>query len=304
MLAELGCLAAGVIPGHLLRKNKAANKLIRRGAMLTIYALLFVLGARLGGDEQLFSSLSHIGLQGLVLGFSCTMGSALGVYKARKFFAEEAKHAHNGPDGLPRALSGSLFILCCFIIGTVASRSGFLPEAAFSADVSLYILLAMLFLVGAGVGGDLKSLGIVRFFWPHALLIPLLTVAGTMAGACLSAPLLNLDLRSCLAVGSGFGYYSLASVLTTEMAGTALGSVSLIANIFRELFCLLATPLLARLLGPLSAVAAAGAPAMDTCLPVISRFTGERFAIIAVFNGLVITMLVPFLIALTLKFFA
>jgi uncharacterized membrane protein YbjE (DUF340 family) len=91
--------------------------------------------------------------------------------------------------------------------------------------------------------------------------------------------------------------------MTTEMAGAALGSVSLIANIFRELFCLLATPLLARLLGPLSAVAAAAAPAMDTCLPVLSRFTGDRFAVIAVFNGLVITILVPLFIPLTLKLF-
>jgi uncharacterized membrane protein YbjE (DUF340 family) len=303
MFAEFACLIAGVIPGHLLRKNKPAHKLARRGAMLTIYALLFTLGARLGGDEQLFRSLNHIGLQGLVLGFSCTLGSALGVYKIKKFFAEEAKHARRGKGSLAAAMSGSLVILGCFIAGIFASRSGVLHEAAFSADVSLYILLSMLFLVGTGVGGDLKSLNIVRFFWPHALLIPLLTVAGTMAGAGLSALFLNLDLRSCLAVGSGFGYYSLASVLTTEMAGTALGSISLIANIFRELFCLLATPLLARLLGPLSAVAAAAAPAMDTCLPVISSFTGERFTVIAVFNGLVITILVPLFIPLTLKFF-
>jgi uncharacterized membrane protein YbjE (DUF340 family) len=265
MFAELACLVAGVIPGHLLRKNKAAHKLARRGVLLTIYALLFILGASLGNDEHLFSSLNRIGLQGLVLGFSCTLGSALGVLKAEKFFTEETMRAHSGPGSLSGAMSGSLLILCCFIAGVFASRSGFLPKAAFSADISLYTLLAMLFLVGMGVGGDLKALNVVRFFWPHALLVPLLTIAGTLAGACLSFLLLDLDLRSCLAVGSGFGYYSLAGVLTTEIAGTALGTVSLIANIFRELFCLLATPLLARLFGPLSAVAAAAAPAIPAC---------------------------------------
>jgi uncharacterized membrane protein YbjE (DUF340 family) len=303
MLIELACLAAGIAPGHMLRQNKTAHKVVRRGTMLTIYSLLFILGARLGGDEQLFSALSRIGLQGVLLGFACTMGSALAARKAQKFFPEEAKPRRSGPGSPGKGMSGSLIILCCFVAGIFTALLGLLPATARSGDVSIYILLAMLCFVGTGIGFDLGSLRIVRYFWPHALLIPMLTIAGTALGACLSALFLDLDVRSCLAVGSGFGYYSFASVVTTEMAGTALGSISLIANIFRELFCLLATPAIARFLGPLSVVAAAAAPAMDTCLPVITNFTGERYAIIAVFNGLVITIAVPFLIPLTLKLF-
>lgn len=82
-----------------------------------------------------------------------------------------------------------------------------------------------------------------------------------------------------------------------------MGSISLLANVFRELFTLLATPLLVRFPGPLGPVASAGAAGVDTCLPVIIHFCGERFGVLALFNGLVFTMLVPFLIPLTLQAF-
>jgi uncharacterized membrane protein YbjE (DUF340 family) len=238
-----------------------------------------------------------------LLGFTCTMGSALAAHTAQKFFPQEANARHSGPGSPGKGMYGSLIILGCFVAGIFTALLGLLPPGARSGDISMYILLTMLCFVGTGIGFDLGSLRIVRYFWPHALLIPLLTIAGTTLGACLSALFLDLDARSCLTVGYGFGYYSLASAVTTEMAGAALGSVSLLANIFRELFCLLATPALARFLGPLSVVAAAAAPATDTCLPVITHFTGERYAIIAVFNGLVITIAVPFFIPLTLKLF-
>ena len=54
MFAEIGVLAAGVLPGRLLRNSAAAHKAISRSTMLTIYALLFILGAKLGGNAAVF----------------------------------------------------------------------------------------------------------------------------------------------------------------------------------------------------------------------------------------------------------
>ena len=98
------------------------------------------------------------------------------------------------------------------------------------------------------------------------------------------------------------GYYSLSTVIVTELATPALASITLLANVFRELFTLLATPVLVRLFGPLSPVAASGAPGVDVCLPVIMRFSGERYSFLALFNGLLMTMLVPFMVPLALTF--
>ena len=43
-------------------------------------------------------------------------------------------------------------------------------------------------------------------------------------------------------------------------------------------------------------VMAGGAAAMDTCLPVIARYSGERCAILAVFSGMCLTLLVPLIV--------
>jgi uncharacterized membrane protein YbjE (DUF340 family) len=155
-----------------------------------------------------------------------------------------------------------------------------------------------------GIGFDLGSLLIVREMGLRAALVPLLAIAGTGLGAAASSFVFaDLTIKDTVLVGAGFGYYSLSSVLISNHGLVALGSIALISNVFRELFTLLFTPLLARLFGPLAPVAAAGAPGMDTCLPVIVRFTGERYGIISLFNGLVMTMLVPFLVPFLLLFF-
>ena len=51
-----------------------------------------------------------------------------------------------------------------------------------------------------------------------------------------------------------------------------------------------------RTAGRLAPVMAGGAAAMDTCLPVIARYSGERCAILAVFSGMCLTLLVPLIV--------
>lgn len=56
------------------------------------------------------------------------------------------------------------------------------------------------------------------------------------------------SLSDFLAVGSGFGYYSLSSIFITEYRGAELGTIALLANIVRELIVLLCAPLLVKFL--------------------------------------------------------
>lgn len=304
MFMALACLIAGVIPGWALRKNKQAARLTGLATMFTIYALLFILGAKLGGDRVLFASLKTLGLQGLVICMCCTMGSVFCVMPLQRFFGPIKPRADGSSASLAKGVRGSLYILSCFCIGLAVSRFGLLPQTMYEGQASIYILWCMLFCVGMGIGFDLGALRIVRDMGLRVVLVPALAMLGTAIGAAVAFIILpGMEFRETLAVGAGFGYYSLSSVVISEQGFVALGSISLIANVIRELFTLLATPLLARLLGPLAPVAAAGAPGMDTCLPVIVYFTDERYGIISLFNGLVMTMLVPFLIPLTMLLF-
>lgn len=313
MFAELGCLAGGMIPGRLLRHSKKAQKITTVATTASIYALLFILGAKLGGDAALFGAIATLGLQGVAISFFCTMGSVFCVLPAQRWFCrrsaarpgENADASRDEPKGrLLSGFLGSLYILGFFCLGVLLARGGLLPAWLSGGNASLYILWIMLFCVGLGIGFDLGSLLIVREMGLRVALVPLLAIAGTGLGALAASGILpGLVPKETLLVGAGFGYYSLSSVLISNHGLVALGSVALISNVFRELFTLLFTPLLARLLGPLAPVAAAGAPGMDTCLPVIVRFTGERYGIVSLFNGLVMTMLVPFLVPFLLMFF-
>jgi len=53
-----------------------------------------------------------------------------------------------------------------------------------------------------------------------------------------------LAVTDTLAVGSGFGYYSLSSIFIADFRGAELGTVALLCNVMREIFTLLAAPLL------------------------------------------------------------
>jgi uncharacterized membrane protein YbjE (DUF340 family) len=118
--------------------------------------------------------------------------------------------------------------------------------------------------------------------------------------AACSLLLPGIDAREALAVGAGFGYYSLSSIMITELHGQQLGVVALLANILREILTLLLTPLLARWCGRLAPIASGGATAMDTTLPIISRFLNQELALLAVFSGVVLTVMVPVLVTLIL----
>lgn len=309
MYTEIGILAAGILPGWLLRGNTRVVELVGRCLMGTIYALLFILGVRLGADDALLRALHVLGFQGVVLGFSCTMGSAVcammvsRLFRSRRETEKDAGQEKEQNGGFWQGMQGSLKIFACFCAGIVLGVAGLLPEWVHGGSLFLYILWAMLVCVGLCMGFDLKAFRLVGDMGLRVLLLPLLTVLGTAIGAAFASCFFaDLDLRSCLAVGSGMGYYSLSTVIVTEFATPALASVTLIANVFRELFILLAAPLLVRVMGPLAPVAGSGAPGVDVCLPVIMRFSGEHYGFLALFNGLVITMLVPFLVPFVLTF--
>lgn len=194
-------------------------------------------------------------------------------------------------------MKGSLIILGFFLAGCLSGRMDLLPGWLADGNLASYALYALLFLVGMSMGFDTRSWRILRELHVKVLLVPLFVMAGTFAGAGAVWPFLgDMPLHHALGVGAGFGYYSLSSIMISKMVSPVLGSVALLSNIIRELTTLLAAPLLARHFGKLGPVAAGGATSMDTCLPVIVRFSGERYGIIAVFSGMFLTVAVPLLV--------
>jgi uncharacterized membrane protein YbjE (DUF340 family) len=196
-------------------------------------------------------------------------------------------------------MKGSLIILAFFVAGIFLGIYELLPLHLLQNDYSLYALYLLMFLVGIGIGSNKNALNLIKEVNLKILLVPLSVILGTYLGVSLFALIqTNLNLTDLLAVGSGFGYYSLSSVLISEIAGDTLGVIALLSNITREIITLLLTPVFARYFGKLAPIASGGATAMDTTLPVITKYIGSDFAIISVFSGVVLTILVPILIEL------
>lgn len=194
-------------------------------------------------------------------------------------------------------MKGSLVIIGFFILGVLCGLFHIVPSEIADSTVSFAALCALIFCVGISIGCDSKVLDSLRRINPRLLLLPLFTMAGTLAG-CAAASLLlpHRTLTDCLSIGSGFGYYSLSSIFITEYRGAALGTVALLANIIRELLTLLAAPLLAKWFGPLAPISVGGATSMDTTLPIITRYSGKEFVTVSIFHGFCMDFSVPFLV--------
>ena len=194
-------------------------------------------------------------------------------------------------------MKGSLIIVGFFVLGIIVGLCHFVPQDFLDSDVSYYALCALMFCVGISIGCDTSVLKSFRKVNLRLMFLPVMTIVGTLAG-CAAASLVlgHRQLTDCLAIGSGFGYYSLSSIFITEYRGPELGTIALLANICREIFTLLCAPLLARYFGKLAPISVGGATSMDTTLPIITRASGEQFIIVSIFHGFCVDFSVPFLV--------
>ncbi len=189
-----------------------------------------------------------------------------------------------------------------FVLGILIGVFSPLSRSLFKSDLSLYALYLLLFLIGIGIGSNMEAWQIIKRLNIRIVLVPLSVILGTFAGVGLfSVFLAEVSLRESLAIGAGFGYYSLSSILIAQIRGETLGVLALLSNIMREITTLLITPLLFKYFGNLAPIASGGATSMDTTLPIITRFTGKEYAMISVFSGIVLTVAAPFFIVLFLR---
>ncbi len=196
-------------------------------------------------------------------------------------------------------MKDSIIILLFFVGGLIFGIYSFLPDFIMNNDLSMYALYALMFLVGIGIGSNKNTISLIKSFNFKIVLVPLSVIIGTFIGVILYSYIdSGISTRDSMAVGAGFGYYSLSSVLIAQAGNETLGVIALLSNISREIITLLFAPVFARYLGKLAPISSGGATAMDTTLPIITKFIGTEYAIISVFSGIVLTILVPFLIAI------
>ncbi len=195
----------------------------------------------------------------------------------------------------------SLKILLFFVAGFVLGLWGWFSFIPAETDLSKFTLYLLMFLVGVSIGSEGNTFSLLKKQGLRLLLVPITTITGTFAGILFMMIFIQtISLKEAFAVGAGFGYYSLSSIIISEIHSDALGVTALLSNVTREILTLLLAPLMATYFSKISPITAAGATSMDTTLPIITTVSGKEYAVISLFHGIVLTILVPLLVTFIL----
>lgn len=296
MLPVLLAMFAGMAAGYFLRSQMRLFSFLDPATIWTVRLLLFLLGYGIGRDRALLSQIPVLGFRGLVLALAALAGS---VIAARLMIGDpsgdpQVSTEPTASTGRWNAVLGSLLAAGAFLLGLPAGALFHsIPELA--VDPATLVLYLLMFMVGIGAGADSTAITMIKKHGLKLILLPFAVVVGTLAGT-LAVGLLwpALPVRESMAVGAGFGYYSLSSLILKELSGGEWAAVALLSNIFREILTLLFAPLLFRAAGPSAPAAAGGATSMDTTLAAAVQCSGRAWAVPALFSGMVLTLLTPF----------
>lgn len=317
----------GILSGVLCRKLSTGARISLtdvaarwQGRIVTwlIWLLLFLLGIEVGSNEMIVRSLPTLGVEALLLSSAATLGCCVLAWmlwrvSKNNTVQENAKNETSADkEGNPaekeglqgsslirglKVMKGSLIVVGFFVIGLLGVIEKMVPSWLLDGDVSFVALCGLLLFVGLGIGLNPEMKKEVRSLSPRMALLPVVTIIGSWLGALLIWTELHRTLSDCMAINSGFAYYSLSSIFITEYRGAELGTIALLANIIREMLTLLGAPLMARWFGPLAPISAGGATTMDTTLPILSQTVGQRYIALSIYHGFVVDFTVPFLVS-------
>lgn len=317
------CLVGGMLVVLIFRSwfsNKLA-KLTNVTLTVCLYALLFSMGVRTGLIEDIEMKLSMMGRVALTFAILTTTGSALVVIGARAMIIRiqrKRRRVDVGDERIEKKrdpalgirwketlhkfvknIQDPLKLVALVIIGGLLAA--LTPAFSwFTDDVTAWLLYVLLFLVGMQMAlGDVDIVSILKE--PITLVLPFTTIVGTLLASGLGPLMTSLSLSEALAVGSGFGWYSLSGVLIADLGDPVLGSIAFLSNLFRESVAFIMIPLLAGYGRRHAAVSVAGATSMDVTLPILEQYCGPEFVPLSLAHGVILTAIVPFLVPLFLS---
>lgn len=295
-------LVAGYIFGAVkpTLAAKLPMSLLTNGSTIV---LLSFMGARLGATPAILVQLAGLGFSALLLAGATVFGSTLSLYLVglllpkRRGPEPEISVPTHGAHGLILSLAFLGAVIAGFGIGYLVGDGMW----ALFIKAPTWVLGFLLLVIGIDLGKSGHLFLALRRLGPTVILIPVAIIIGSLVGGIAVSPVGNLTWREGAAVASGFGWYSLSSLIIADIHSPLLGAMAFLANVFREIIALIITPLVARKLGGLAAIAPGGATSMDVLLPAIVRGGGGHYASLAFFSGGILSLAVPIFVRMFLK---
>jgi uncharacterized membrane protein YbjE (DUF340 family) len=286
-------LIAGYIAGKALPSGPKERLIQCIGPL--VWLLLFSVGGEFGGVLGESSVAVNTLITAMVFATLTTLLPCLPItylYGRRQFPDASAGKGEATP--LWRTIKECLMALSMVVFGVFLSQTS---AAAMIGDywssATTVLLTLLIFLVGI----DLSCMEVKRSLWSgKALVIPLIVVLGSLAGGAIAAQIFDEELPVALALASGFGWFSLSGALVGSFLGPTYGATALMIDLFRELMAIFLLYIAGRTL-PFTGIAASGAAAMDSTLPLIRQTCLPADVPIALVSGFLLTVAAPILIA-------
>ena len=295
MFSGLLIILLPLVIGYLIPLHRpSALKLIARLLSWIVYVILFFMGISLAFLDNLASNLLailHYAAVSVVIILLCNIAALM--WLEQKMPWQNHHRQEKLPSRLAMALE-SLQLCGVVFIGFLIGLSGisFLQHAT---EASEYTLIFLLFLIGIQLrnnGMTLRQIVLNR----RGMIVAVVVMVSSLLGGIINAFILDLPLKTGLAMASGFGWYSLSGILLTESYGPVIGSAAFFNDLARELLAIMLIPGLVRR-SRSTALGLCGATAMDCTLPVLQRSGGVEIVPAAIVHGFILSLLVPILMA-------
>ena len=295
MFSGLLIILLPLVIGYLIPLHRpSALKLITRFLSWIVYVILFFMGISLAFLDNLASNLLailHYAAVSVVIIMLCNIAALM--WLEQKMPWQNHHRQERLPSRLAMALE-SLQLCGVVLIGFLIGLSGlsFLQHAT---EASEYTLIFLLFLIGIQLrnnGMTLRQIVLNR----RGMIVAVVVMVSSLLGGVINAFILDLPLKTGLAMASGFGWYSLSGILLTESYGPVIGSAAFFNDLARELLAIMLIPGLVRR-SRSTALGLCGATSMDFTLPVLQRSGGVEIVPAAIVHGFILSLLVPILMA-------
>lgn len=294
MFSGLFIILLPLVVGYLLPlRHSSALKLIHRMLSWIVYVILFFMGISTAFLDNLASNLLailHYAAVSVVIILLCNITALL--WLERKMPRRSLHRQEKLPSRLAMAprITPAVRVVVLGLLGLTG-----LPFLQHATEASEYTLIFLLFLVGIQLrnnGMSLRQIVLNR----RGMIVAVVVTISSLLGGILNAFILDLPLKTGLAMASGFGWYSLSGILLTESFGPVIGSAAFFNDLCRELLAIMLIPGLIRR-SRSTALGLCGATSMDFTLPVLQRSGGVEIVPAAIVHGFLLSLLVPILIA-------
>ena len=317
-----------------LRSQKDRFGWTSRVQMAALVILVLVMGMRMGSNEEVIANLSTIGLSAFLMTVVIMACSILAIWLARHAMkidrygrlgdGEKSGAADFDRDGdsfkdgqkvteikTDTEEEGGSSSTTIAIVASVAAGmalgyllirrifEGNMDQFDSMAGLAIKIGLCLLLVfIGLDLGLDGTVVANFKKVGLRILVFPAVVIVGTLAGAGACSLFMDFSLKECLAIGAGFGWYTLAPGIIMENGYVTASAVAFLHNVMRELFSIIFVPLVAKKIGFIETTGMPGAAAMDVCLPIVEKSTRSDIAVYSFVSGVILSTAVPIMVPL------